>query len=106
MINMVLKESSDKMEVMLCQRQEGDKKFFFRVRLRSSKVSMSGPIWTQGDVEVDSKLEKRIQMTGGALAEHQAGTYNNTHDPDECAKEAGKLFINLAKRLKEKGLFG
>jgi hypothetical protein len=106
-VKIVLDEEAENMRVALCQRDE-DKKFMFRVFLRSAKKTYSGPLSSFADVEVGvgSDLRKHIETAGGALAEYQNERYKDNHDPEQCARFADKLFVGLATKLKEKGLFG
>lgn len=96
--------NSSKVQVLLCRRPDGV--YFIRVRIQSKKpVTLGEAVWTQGEVEFDRQLEKKIEALGGALAEIQNEKLGDTHEPSDCARAAKEAWRKLAVNMKTKGIW-
>ncbi len=68
---------------------------FYRVRLFSDMFPFMKRVSFQDVPETADRLELRIEVAGGALAEHQNATLGDRHDPSHCARAALELFREL-----------
>lgn len=62
------------------------------VALKSNIPSMSGPRWSFKVLDIDSRIERNVEIVGGALAEYQNELYRDNHNPDEVARIAKETF--------------
>lgn len=99
---MINEKRLDDVRITLLQRQDGTQ--FFRVELFSR---VKPRCISQGSVECDQKkIENKIAIMGGALAEHQIKMYGDIHDPDSCAKLAVDTYKDLMSDLDESKIGG
>jgi len=78
---------------------------FFRIRLHSkSKLAVGGGLISYGDVNANEPgLRSKLMILGGALAEKQNEDYLDSHDPDQVAKAAGKIFDQYTQVMRDEG---
>ncbi len=84
-----------------------DKTWFWVVRVFSSQKTLVNTDWCDqisfGSVDGrDGETEKRIMVTAGALAEHQALHLGSLFDPSEVAKLARDVYRELCDDLENK----
>lgn len=86
---------SSKVAVRLWKNDE-DNAHYFQVRVFSKKKK--GVISSLDVPAGESRLEFRIAMAAGALAEQQNEKYKDKHNPDECVKIAVECFHDVRRK--------
>lgn len=82
-------------------KNDEDNKHYYQVRLFSKRKR--GVISTLNIPAEESRLEYRVAMAAGALAEQQNEKYKDKHNPDECVKVAVECFNDVRAKM-ERGI--